>query len=192
MENWLENSEIDQLIAQLNPQLQTGKQYDANWEQLKRERKQKIDFDRTTKTQSPTLMDFDSHQGFVYRRYDGAHWHTELRNLDRDLTGLTPAQHTLKDLLDTLRVVTDLDVQTQWITPIKESKTFDPRYQLIHTGKEWWCVINDCVYAESRRRRRENRGYTEITFSTKLEPVFTQQSLNTALDKIFAKEKHRA
>lgn len=180
MDQWLRTQDIDTLIAQLNHTLPLPKDYDQNWEALKRERANP--FLKCVRTQSPALMLFEKHQGFVYRRWDGAHWHTELRNLSEQ-TAFTPAQAQLRDSLQTVCAVGKLRLNLQWYTPVHE-RSYDPRYQLIHTGTEWWCVIDNCVYAESTRRQPENRGYTEVRFSTRKSPVFTPAQLASALDAL--------
>lgn len=183
MDTWLDDSEVDALIQTLNPHLQTGKQYDSNWELLKRERAPLIDFERTVKTKSPTLLKFEHNYSFIYRRHDGAHWHTELREVD-NVKGLTSTQARLKDSIDSLLALTHSSIHLKWITPIdKRTKQFDPRYQLLTDGKIWYCCINDCVYEQSNCRYRADKGYAEITFSTNNPPVFTQSSLNKLLDK---------
>jgi hypothetical protein len=183
MDTWLDEPDIDALIRELNPSLQTGKDYDANWELLKRERVPLIDFESTVKTQSPTLLEFERNYSFVYRRYDGAHWHTELREVD-SVKGLTTAQRQLKDSIDTLLALTHSGIHLKWRTPIvKKTNQFDPRYQLLTDGNTWYCCINDCVYEQSNRRQRKDKGYTEITFSTRKTPVFTQTTVDLLLDK---------
>lgn len=183
MDTWLDDKQIDAIIQELNPHLQTGKGYDVNWENLKKERVPVIDFERTIKTKSPTLLEFERNYSFVYRRYDGAHWHTELREID-SVKGLTCVQRQLKDSIDTLLAVTHSEIQLKWRTPIvKKTNQFDPRYQLLTDGITWYCCINDCVYEQSNRRLKQDRGYTEITFSTRNDPVFTQSTVDALLDK---------
>ena len=36
MDSWLDSNEINDLIKQLNPDLEQGKNYDANWQKLRR------------------------------------------------------------------------------------------------------------------------------------------------------------
>lgn len=186
MENWLDSNEIETIIEQLNPQLQTGKAYDANWQLLKKENSQTEHYllSGALKTQTPTLMLFDKHQGFVYRRWDGAHWHTELRNIQRGKTAYSEQQSLLKDAWDTLLALTNTNIKTTWYTPYDKQGTFDPRYQLIECDQTWYCFINNSVYEESNRRVKQARGYTEITFSTKCKPVFDLEMINQALDRL--------
>lgn len=186
MDAWLSQDELEQLTLELNPQLQLGTAKDVNWQRLQLEQstpRPLYDTQRTVRTKSPTLLDFDTHQGFVYRRWDGAHWHTETRNLTAQ-TGYTTQQALLLDSLRTVLAVGDVDLDIEVYTPHKHEQ-LDTQYQLIKLNTEWMCVIGDSVYAESTRRTRDTRGYVEIAFSTRNEPVFTQHSLDTALDNLF-------
>lgn len=179
MDIWLTEEEMQALCNIESKPLEI----DVNWQQLKQSRKPKFDFHKTVKTQSPTLMLFEKHNGFVYRRWDGAHWHTELRQLDRAL-GLTSTQRRLKDSIDTLLVLKHAGFKLTWQTPlIKDSGDFDPRYQLLTDGEIWYCCINDKIYSQSNQRVRQDKGYTEITFSTRCDPIFTQHSVEQLLDK---------
>lgn len=185
MEHWLDAEDIQKLVYELNPQLQTGKQFDENWEKLKRERSNP--FDKTVKTKSPTLLEFEKNYSFVYRRYDGAQWHTELRDIDTEYrkTGLTPDQHILKDRIDTIMVLSDGGFKIKWITPVDQtSDRYDPTYQLLMINGSWYCCINNKIYATSNSRKPPNREYVEHTFSTKNPPVFTLESTNEILDRL--------
>lgn len=186
MDSWLDDQEVDQLIKQLNPDL-VGKEYDANWEQLKRSHTtSRYDFDRTVKTKTPTLLDFESHYSFLYRRSDGAHWHTELRDIDTEFhkQGLTSEQRRLKDNINTIFALKQFGSKCVWITPInKQNNCFDPTYQLLKIDDAWFCCIQEKIYAVSNTRTT-TRGYTEHTFSTKNNPLFTIESTEKILDRI--------
>ena len=178
---WLNQDEIDALLGIDK----TQKNYDSNWENLKRERK--MPFEKTVKTQTPTLLEFENNYAFTYRRFDGAHWHTELREIDTKYkkVGLTSTQRQLKENIDTIMVLKDFGGRIQWITPIiKACGSFDPRYQLLRLGTDWMICIDNSIYETSNRRRQESRNYTEITFSTKKQPVFTIDSTEAILDRI--------
>jgi len=183
--------DIDRMIAELNPDInfKTVKHYDANWAALQQETKSKFKFDtsRCVKTKTPTLMKFEKHYGFVYRRLDGASWHTELRQIDTEnrVIGLTPSQRTLKDNIDTIFALTTFEHKLRWITPTnKTTKEYDPCYQLLQFGSSWMCCINDEIYEASNTRSQTNRNYQEITFSTRQQPLFTLASTNQLLDKL--------
>lgn len=183
MDTWLDTEEVDKLIQELNPHLQTGIQLDTNWQKLKLERKPRYDFDKTVKSQSPTVMLFENNQGFVYRRWDGAHWHTELRDIDEG-TAFTASQRRLKDAIDTLQALTQ-NLNLKWITPLnKQSDSYDPRYQLVTQGDRWYCLIDNKLYEESNRRQQTGKTYTEITFSTRNKPIFDIDTINQLLDKL--------
>lgn len=178
---WLNQDEIDALLGIDK----TQKNYDSNWEKLKSERPNP--FERTVKTQSPVLLEFENNYAFTYRRFDGAHWHTELREVDTKYKkrGLTETQKRLKENIDTIMVLKDFGERIQWITPtIKACGSFDPRYQLLRLGESWMICIGDSIYDTSNRRRQESRNYTEITFSTKQKPVFTLESTEEILNRI--------
>lgn len=184
-----DDRDIDQMIAELNPDInfKTVKHYDANWAALQQETKPKFDTSRCVKTKTPTLMQFEKHYGFVYRRFDGTSWHTELRQIDTEnrVRGLTPSQRTLKDNIDTIFALTTVEHKLRWITPTnKTSKEYDPRYQLLQFGSSWMCCINDEIYEASNTRRPPNRNHQEITFSTRQQPLFTLASTNKMLDKL--------
>lgn len=183
MDIWLDETETDKIIRQLNPQLHKGKQYDTNWELLKQEKPLHYNTEKTVKTQTPRLYVFEKNVGFSYRRHDGAHWHTELRELDLDKCGLTQAQHRLRDSINTLANVTNSDIKLTWITPYLKSGAFDPRYQIIKTEDTWLCCIENKIYAASNRKERKDKAQIEITFSTTNKPVFEQSQLDTLLDK---------
>lgn len=176
--------DIDAIIKQLNPHLNVGKQYDTNWELLKQEKPLHYDTEKTVKTQTPTLYVFEKNVGFSYRRHDGAHWHTELRELDPDKSGLTPAQHRLRDSINTLANITNSDLPLTWMTPYKKQGGFDPRYQILKTEDTWLCCINNKIYRASNCRTRKDKPLTEITFSTRNAPLFEQSQLDTLLDKL--------
>jgi len=182
---WLDDNEMAQMIAELNPQLVKGKQYDANWENLRREKSNP--FDNTVKTKTPKLLEHSKNYSFVYRRYDGAHWHTELREIDTEFkkVGLTPNQKRLKENIDTIFVLKHFEHKAVWITPIvKKTDAFDPIYQLVRIGLEWYCCIDDALYAISNSRTPNYKEYVEHTFSTREEPLFTLESTETILDRI--------
>lgn len=188
MENlWLDDDLIQQMIKELNPGIVSGsgRDYDANWEKLKRETHNP--FGKTVKAQTPVLLEFEKNYAFTYRRYDGAHWHTELREVDTKYKtqGLTETQKHLKENIDTIMVLKHFGERIQWITPtIKACGSFDPRYQLLRLGSSWMICVDDKIYETSNRRRQESRNYTEITFSTKQSPVFTLDSTEAILDRI--------
>jgi hypothetical protein len=183
MDSWLTQKDLDALTAQLNPSLQTGLGVDYNLQQLRSERSQILDFSTTVKTQTPTLLEFDKHWGFSYRRFDGASWHTELRDVYED-HALTSTQRQLKDAIDTLQVLAHTNLGLKWITPRNKNQQYDPRYQLLRQGNTWYCCIDLKIYQESTRRRRVDRGFTEITFSTKEKPVFDIETIDALLDKV--------
>ena len=184
MDTWLDSKDFDKLIQELNPHVQTGKQYDVNWENLRREKSNP--FDKTVKTKTPTLLKHENHYSFTYRRYDGAHWHTELCAVDTKMTkaGLTSNQARLRDNIDTITALQG-GPKLVWITP-ETNKTFkfDSSYQLLRYEDCWLCCINDAIYAESNRRQQRDRNYIEITFSTRNAPVFTIEQTNSILDRI--------
>lgn len=188
MDTWLNNSDIEILIKQLNPELEKGRDYDNNWEMLKKEKQPLFDLSRCVKASTPTLFVFENHFSFSYRRFDGAHWHTELRAVDIEQrsNGLTSEQRLLKDAVDTLLALTNSDFKLKWITPINQNTNqFDPRYQLIKMNDEWLCVINGKAYLESSNRVRQGRNHAEITFSTREKPVFDLNTINDKLDQLF-------
>lgn len=178
---------IDRMIRELNPSLDTGVNTDANWNKLREEQqssKPRYDMTKTVKSQTPVLLDFDSHQAFTYRRWDGAHWHTEMRNLQWGSTALQQEQAKFRDSFNTVMALTYKQKIT-WATPLTEKREYDPRYQLLcYNDKEYLCLINCVLYAQSTARHRQERGYTEISFNTRLEPVATQHTLELALDKL--------
>lgn len=189
MDSWLDSNEINDLIKQLNPDLEQGKIYDANWQKLRREQQQKIFYplDNCVKTQTPTLLDFETNYSFTYRRFDGAHWHTEIRDIDTKFRkqGLTPLQKQLKDNIDTIFALKNFERKPQWITPVdKKTDNYDPRYQMVKIGSVWLCCIDNCLYESSSRRERQDRGYYEIRFSTNRKPLFTKESTDKILDRI--------
>lgn len=179
------DDEIANIIAQINPDLSKGREYDANWQNLRRERTNP--FDTVVKTKSPTLLEHQNSYSFVYRRYDGAHWHTELRYIDTEQrkVGLTREQRHLKDNIDTIWLYKNGPNKPVWITPIDQSTDqYDPRYQLIRIGAAWYCCIDNVIYETSNRRQPPNKEYHELTFSTRNEPVFSIESTEAILDKI--------
>jgi hypothetical protein len=185
-EIWLDNDLIQQAIKELNPDLPMtkGRDYDANWENLRREKPNP--FDKTVKTKTPSLLEHPKNFSFVYRRYDGAHWHTELRDIDVEFapTGLTGNQKKLKENIDTIFAIKSVDAKLIWITPTNKSGDFDPRYQLVRLGNEWLCCINDALYECSNSRKQDYKEYVEHTFSTKNQPLFTLESTEAILDRI--------
>lgn len=183
--------EIAQMIEDLNPHknFKTIQHTDANWSALEQEARNPLAYDtnRCVKTKTPTLMQFDNHYGFVYRRFDGTSWHTQLCQLDTNNTptGLTALQRTLKDNIDTIFALTHAEHTLKWITPIdKKTKKFDTRYQLLQFGSSWMCCIDDAIYASSTQRRPPNRSHTEITFSTHAEPVFSVALTREILNRL--------
>jgi len=181
--DWQED-EIAAMLKELNPELaHTPVEVDSNWQKLQIESNQlRHTSNCIKKTQTPTLYDFDKEwYGFSYRGHDGAQWTTYTRNLFANTRGLTSQQKELKDCLDTVLNLTGIDIKPKWYTPV-DNQTVDPHYQLIKSGLEWWCVIGDSVYAQSSSR--QIRSHTEIRFSTKVEPVFTLESLNNTLDHL--------
>ena len=182
--------EQQQLILELNPHLAKGREWDANWQQLKREQEQpkpSVDWSRTVKTQTPQVFDFETHCAFNYRRSDGAHWHTELRNLQQP-PGFTEQQHRFVDSLNTLLALQHLE-GFEWHTPVTEQGAYDNRYQLAKRKHTWYCLMGDILYKESTRRYREDRGYTEIRFSTRNTPTTTQQQLDLTLDELIGEQQ---
>jgi hypothetical protein len=181
------SDEIQDLIEQLNPDYQqhTGKDYDANWDKLRRERTDP--FAAVVKTKSPTLLQHPKNYSFVYRRYDGAHWHTELRSIDTEQrkVALTGEQKRLKDNIDTIWMYTNAPNKLVWHTPIDQSTDqYDPRYQLITIGAAWYCCIDNKIYETSNNRQPPNKAYQELTFSTAKPCVFSIQSTEAILDRI--------
>ncbi len=190
MDIWLTEEDFEVLTSSIPSQ---SKNYDANWENLKRESRRKIDFEKAVKTKSPTLLQFESHYSFVYRRYDGSSWHTELRDLDTRIPkrGFTESQARLRENVNTLLALQHCDIQLQWFTPEnKKTKHLDPRYQLIKGGDQWYCWINGAVYAESTRRHVDGRNYTEITFSTHNPFVFNLESTELKLNEFLGPKKN--
>jgi hypothetical protein len=186
-----DDAEIDNMIAELNPDInfKTIKHHDSNWAALKQAAAENHRFDtsRCIKTKSPTLMQFERHYGFVYRRFDGSSWHTELCQVDTEnkSRGLTPNQRLLKDNIDTIFALKRVEHKLKWITPTnKTSKEYDPRYQLLQFGSSWMCCINDEIYEASNTRQPPNRTHKEITFSTRSAPLFTIENTNKILDII--------
>lgn len=186
MDFGLEQHEIDQLIEQLNPQQpQPTVTQDRNWQLLRQESHIRRDpFQQTVKTKTPSVLEFEKHSGFTYRRSDGAHWHTELRNLDPKKTAFTPQQHVLKDLLNTVFALTQSEHKIEWMTPLTKQDEFDPQYQLFKYNNEWYCLIDNCAYAASNSTVPRGKNYRQITFSTREQPVFTIEQLNKILDKL--------
>ena len=182
MDIWLTQEELDQLCAVPRQ----GREYDANWEQLRNERKPLIDLERTVKTQTPTLLEFDKHVSFTYRRWDGAHWHTELRNIDTKAPpALATEQRTLKDSIDTVLAVTHSTQKLSWYTPIDAQGRYDPRYQLCKdANNKWYCCIDNSIYSCSNSRAKADRGYTQHTFSTREPAVFNQHTLDKLLGEL--------
>jgi len=161
---------------------------DSNWNRLRLEQAQPRDRlreARTVQTKTPTLVDFGSHLGFTYRQSDGAQWHTQVRTLRPGVRVLTPPQAVLQDSLATLELYLGINTHARWLTPLDPQGVADPTYQLIHTPEEWWCVIDCQIYAASTQRWRQQRGYTETTFSTKNQPVATLSTVTASLDTIW-------
>lgn len=186
--DWSDN-EIQEMLEELNPELKHSPiTHDANWAKLQKEQRNRVVYDmsRTEKTKSPTLLKHENHYSFVYRRFDGSTWHTELCAVDTKMTkaGLTPNQFRLRSNINTIMTL-KRGPKLEWITP-ETNKTFkfDSRYQLIRYENCWMCCIDDAVYMESNRRQQTYKDYTEITFSTKTAPVFTIDSTETILDRI--------
>ena len=175
--------EQQQLILELNPHLAKGVSVDANWTRLQLERakpKPRFDTTHTVQTQTPTVLEFESHNSFTYRRNDGAHWHTELRNLD-NTRGFAPEQAQFVDSFNTLLSVQQLE-SFKWHTPITPQGDYDTRYQLAKRNNTWYCLIDLKLYKASTRRLREDRGYTEIQFSTRNTPIATLEQCEELLD----------
>jgi len=185
MDIWMTPEEAMKELGLDQPQ--PAKTYDANWTKLKQERTPIYDMSRCVKTQTPTLLKHEKNYSFQYRRWDGAQWHTELREVDtkHKKQGLNETQKRLKENIDTIFVLGKYPHKPLWITPIeKKTNSFDPRYQLIRIDNVWYCVIDHNVYEQSNTREIQNRGYSEITFSTKKEPVFTLELTEALLDRL--------
>jgi hypothetical protein len=196
MDEWQEN-EIQLLIDQLNPHLQTPTHIDHNWQKLKLEQTQQkvlYDLNKTVKTQTPVLLEFDKNYSFSYRRWDGAHWHTEYREIETEgrCQGLTTLQKQFKDSLDTLFAIGHANIKRTWITPLKRpEESFDPTYQLVKIDQEWFCLIDNALYAQSRRTKKSYKNYHEIGFSTRNPPVFTQEFIDKKLDQLLGEKNER-
>lgn len=188
------SKEIQSMIEELNPELKHKPViHDANWAALQREQGTNIRYDMTrcVKTRSPTLLQHQNHYSFTYRRFDGAHWHTELCAVDlqQPKAGLTPSQYELRDNINTIMALKDIP-RFQWLTPeTQKTFAFDSRYQLLRYHNHWACCIDNAVYLESNRRQQKYKDYVEITFSTKNKPVFTIDSTKAILDKLLAKKQ---
>lgn len=180
MDIWLTDEELNRLTQELNGINTKPKEYDSNWEKLKQERTNP--FDTCVKTQTPTLYKFEKHNSFGYRRFDGAHWHREYRNLANP-PGLTREQRQIKDNLDTILALLHKP-SIKWHTPVTKQGDYDPRYQLLETTQGWLCLIGDCAYSVSNTKQGKQQSYTEHTFSTKQKPVFDFASLESELDFI--------
>mgnify|MGYP005995783937 CR=1 FL=1 len=183
------DDEIKKLIEELNPGVfDHSKKFDLNWEELKREAQTypiRYDLDRSVKTKTPTVLAYETgYFGFVYRRYDGAHWHSEYCTVDTEhyKCAMTENQNLLRDNINTCLNFLKLP-RVQWITPENNGK-FDPRYQLMRCEDRWFCMIKDKIYEESSRRKQENKTYEEIYFSTNNKAVFTVEETNKLLDQL--------
>lgn len=186
--------EMHEILKQLNPGYgDEPRSYDKNWAALQREQAERIQYDmnRCVRTASPTLLQHEKNYSFTYRRYDGAHWHTELCSVDlqQPKAGLTPSQYELRDNISTIMACTQHE-NFQWLTP-ETTKTFafDSRYQLLRYGSAWYCCIDNAIYEESNRRQQKYKDYVEITFSTKNTPVFTIESTRATLDTLLRKNR---
>ncbi len=185
MDIWLTPEEVMKELGLI--QSQPPKNYDNNLESLRQERKLKYDLNKCVKTQTPILLKHENNYSFQYRRWDGAHWHTELRQVDteRISQGLTEKQKRLKENIDLIFSLKHFEFTPRWITPLeKGTNNFDPRYQLIRIGDIWCCVINNSVYESTNYRKQQYKNYIEISFSTKNEPLFTLESTEALLDKL--------
>jgi hypothetical protein len=192
MDMWLDQEDFDTLINQINNVPTATREHDANWAALLREKNQKNRYntDAVVKTQTPTLLKFEKNYSFVYRRFDGAQWHTELREVDTEYRchGFTEKQKRLKENVDYILSHSGFNYSAKWITPvIKKTNQLDPAYQLIQIGDSWLCCINNSIYENSSYRHQPTRSYAELTFSTKAKPLFTLESTETILDKLIRK-----
>lgn len=192
MDTWLDSEDFSKLIEELNPQLNTVRDYDANWANLRREVATKPDpFARTVRTRTPALLEFEKNYSFVYRRYDGAHWHTELRDVDikYQKSALTSEQRRLRENLATILALKDCEYTPVWITPVDQrTDQYDPKYQLVRIHTLWYCWINGGLYEVSNTRKQPGKTYHEHTFSTRNKPVFTLESTESLLDKLLGEK----